>query len=365
MADSTKSISIAYFISPHGFGHAARACSVMEAFLEQVPNSIFHIFTLTPEWFFWDSIKGSYVYHTLGTDIGLVQTSPFEENLEDTILSLRKFIPFDPDQLNSIADELKNFECKLVISDISSLGIAIAKKAGIPSILIENFTWDWIYEEYVNSYPVFQFAIDYFSKIYASVDHHIQTIPVCNPSAHASLVTRPVSRRSKNPAEATRQKLGIMGEEKVVLITLGGFKTDFKNLPALQRYDEFIFVVPGGSAKVEKIENLILLPHHSSYYHPDLIETSDIVIGKVGYSTLAEVSQVGVPFGFIGRSRFRESKILEGYILKELGGVEILESEFENGNWLQKLSILSSLKRKNQRQMNGADQIANYLLRLF
>ena len=39
--------------------------------------------------------------------------------------------------------------------------------------------------------------------------------------------------------------------------------------------------------RVEK--NLILLPHHSVFFHPDLVNASDAVVGKLGYSTLAAV----------------------------------------------------------------------------
>jgi hypothetical protein len=51
MADSAKDSGryhIAYFISPHGFGHASRAAAVMEA-LYKIESSIrFEIFTTTP-----------------------------------------------------------------------------------------------------------------------------------------------------------------------------------------------------------------------------------------------------------------------------------------------------------------------------
>ncbi len=46
--------SLAYFISPHGFGHAARACAVMSAILERMPGVRFEIFTEVPRWFFVD-----------------------------------------------------------------------------------------------------------------------------------------------------------------------------------------------------------------------------------------------------------------------------------------------------------------------
>jgi hypothetical protein len=46
---------IAYFVSPHGFGHAARAAAVMEALSEIDTGVQFEIFTTVPFWFFRDS----------------------------------------------------------------------------------------------------------------------------------------------------------------------------------------------------------------------------------------------------------------------------------------------------------------------
>ncbi len=62
---------IAYFISPHGFGHAARAAAVMEVLSEIDTGVQFEIFTTVPSWFFQDSMSAPYAYHHLVTDIGL------------------------------------------------------------------------------------------------------------------------------------------------------------------------------------------------------------------------------------------------------------------------------------------------------
>jgi len=47
---------IAYFVTPHGFGHAARAAAVMVALQEIDPTIQFDIFTQVPRWFFQDSL---------------------------------------------------------------------------------------------------------------------------------------------------------------------------------------------------------------------------------------------------------------------------------------------------------------------
>ena len=43
---------------------------------------------------------------------------------------------------------LRARDVRLVIADAPPLGCAAAAAAGIPSVVISNFTWDWIYAEY-------------------------------------------------------------------------------------------------------------------------------------------------------------------------------------------------------------------------
>ena len=84
---------IAYFISPHGFGHAARAASVMAA-ISRIDSSFrFEIFTTTPSWFFQDNLCGLFTYHYLLTDLGLVQKTPFEEDFGETLRRLNQLLP--------------------------------------------------------------------------------------------------------------------------------------------------------------------------------------------------------------------------------------------------------------------------------
>ena len=55
---------IAYFISPHGYGHAARASAVMDAIHDISPSLRFEIFTTVPQWFFEQSLTGPFAYHS-------------------------------------------------------------------------------------------------------------------------------------------------------------------------------------------------------------------------------------------------------------------------------------------------------------
>jgi UDP-N-acetylglucosamine:LPS N-acetylglucosamine transferase len=112
---------------------------------------------------------------------------------------------------------------------------------------------------------------------------------------------------------------------------------------------------------MERRDNLIILPSHSGFYHPDLVNASDAVIGKVGYSTLAEVYHAGIPFGYVLRSNFRESAPMAAFIEKEMQGIFLEESDFGSGEWLTRLQDLLNLNRVQRRVTNGAEQIGNFI----
>jgi len=57
--------------------------------------------------------------------------------------------------------------CLLVVSDISPMGLLVAETAEIPSILIENFTWDWIYQGYPTYQQEFSALIEELQQRYA------------------------------------------------------------------------------------------------------------------------------------------------------------------------------------------------------
>jgi hypothetical protein len=357
------STSIAYFVSPHGYGHASRAAALMAALQALRPATQFEIFTQVPPWFFADSLAKPGGYHALLTDIGLAQKNSLVEDLPETVRRLAGFLPFEASQVENLARQVKRLGCQMVICDISPLGIAVAKAAGLPVVLVENFTWDWIYQGYVAVEARLSQFMAQLQALFAAVDYHIQTEPVCQPQP-AALTTAPVSRTGKMPASEIRQRLGWPAQARVVLLTMGGIPWEYTFLKQLAGQRDFYFIVPGAAERPELRGNLALLPHHSDFYHPDLVNAADAVIGKLGYSTLAEVYQAGVPFGYIPRRHFRESEVLAAYIENKMSGMVITGAQFESGEWLARLPHLLALPRRYHHHPNGADQAASFIANL-
>jgi len=355
---------IAYFISPHGFGHAARAAAVMLSLQDHLPEVHFDIFTRIPEWFFEESLLRNYTCHDVLTDVGLVQSTPMVEDLTATLDMLGKFIPFDQHILDLLCAQLYALGTRLVICDISPLGIAVAQQAHIQSILIENFTWDWIYEGYLPNEIGFNRFIPFLQELFAASTYHIQTAPICRPVVKHDLLTLPVSRKPNITPDQIREALHIPDHQPMVLITMGGIPDRYSFLQQLTKLSSISFVIPGSVPAIEHSKNLILLPHHSNFYHPNLIHTCDTAIGKAGYSTIAEAYAAGVPFGYVCRPGFRESGPLTDFIRREMKGMEITPNDFESGAWIDQLSWLLTLPRIQRPGPNGADQISRFLISL-
>lgn len=335
----------------------------MEALHGLDPRVEFEIFTKVPQWFFADSLSCEFLYHPLRSDIGLVQKTPFASDLHQTLKLLDDFYPPDTETIDRLAGMLKQRQSRLVVCDIAPLGIVAAKRAGIPSLLVENFTWDWIYEDYVAEHEGFLKHINYLKDVFSSADHHFQTQPVCNPWS-ADLTTPPVSRKHRTPSPAVRKELGLDAEAKVVLVTAGGIPSQFPSLEKFSGDKGLFFLIPGAIETIEIKGNVILLPHRSGFFHPDLVNASDVVVGKAGYSTLAEVYWAGAPFGYVNRSGFRESEALSRFIERNMRGTAVTEEEFHEGSWVSKITELLSMKRLTPGGVNGSEQIARAILQL-
>ena len=122
MSHNRRTIRIAYFVSPHGYGHAARACAVMSA-VQRLHGAVeFEIYTTVPRWFFEDSLSGRFRYHPLLTDIGFAQKTPLEIDLAETLSRLDLFYPPDRDWWKSLARKVPRRRCGLMVCDIAPLG---------------------------------------------------------------------------------------------------------------------------------------------------------------------------------------------------------------------------------------------------
>lgn len=333
----------------------------MQALRVRLPGVHFDLFTQAPEWFFHDSLSGGFTYHNFASDVGLVQATPFTEDLPATVAKLKYAKAITHSQVSLAAKILAERQCRLVVCDIAPVGIQAAHAAGLPAVLVENFTWDFIYARYADLEPGFVPFIKDFEQEFSQTDLHVQSMPAVrtNPAAQRVL---PVARRPVHDRADTRERLGVSNDEPLILVTVGGIEEKFTSLTALKKYSHCRFVLPAASNQFIREDNLILLPHRSDFYHPDLVQASNAVIAKLGYSTLAEVYQAGLPFAYIPREKFPETPPLAEFARRAMGAHELTRLDFSSGNWGDLPEHLLQVPKIHRDGINGADEIANLLL---
>lgn len=332
----------------------------MATLLRRNPTVSFDVFTRVPRWFFDETLPARFAYHSVLTDIGLVQRTTLEEDIPATIVRLDSFLPFDGRIVDDLAAQLLDSDCRLVLCDIAPLGITVARAANIPSVLVENFTWDWIYAGYAEEYPVLWHHVAYLRDRFAEADYHVQTEPVCHPAVDA-ITAPPISRSPRTSARETRRRLGVATDTPLVLLTMGGIAWNYTFLDRLAERNDVRFVIPGVDEPVTAPSNVTVLRTDSDLYHPDLTSASDVVVGKAGYSTMAEVFHAGVPFGYIVRPQFRESPVMARFLDEHVPGIAFDPEEFASGDWVRRLPELLAIPRVRRSEPNGATHVAAFV----
>lgn len=352
---------LAVFVTPHGFGHAARSAAVMEALRRRDPELHFEIFTRVPEWFFRATLGSVFTAHPVDVDVGFIQRDALTEDVPATLRELERRIPFAPETVDRLAQTLVERGCSAVLCDIAPLGVAVAHRVGLPCFLQENFTWGWIYAGHFDRYPALRRYAEYLDAWSERATWRIRTEPACDPAVRADLSVPPVARPPRLTRAESRALLNLAPDRPAVLLTMGGMNYPHAFYDRMAARADIQFVIPGESSPREAVSPLLFLPRNSRHYHPDLVMGMDAVLGKAGYSTLAEIRQAGIPYACVLRHGFRESRVLETYVRENLPGFCLEPEAFVTGGWLDRLDELLALPRRPHPGINGADRIAEFV----
>lgn len=352
--------SIAVFVTPHGFGHAARASAVMQA-LAGAAGAHFELYAATPRWFFDESVAGRYRYHELHADVGFVQRSALRLDVHATVSALSTLLPFDDVLLDGLALEIRRAGCRAVLCDIAPLGIAVAERAGVPSVLVENFTWPWIYEPLLDEAPALAPLSAELERWFERATFHVQTEPFCEPAPRAALVVPPVSRDPRRTRAETRRALGLDEGAPAVVVTLGGVAQELAFVDRMRAVSDVTFLVTG-AAGTRTEGNVHLFDNETRIYMPDFVRASDAVVAKLGYNTIAEVWKEGRPLAWVARPDFREGGPLGEWVSDRIPGFSIGPSDFESGLWLERLPDLMAMGAPAPGAGGGAERLARFVL---
>ena len=350
--------NIAYYISSHGYGHAARQQAVINELAQR--GAKIHVRTAAPQKFF----KQATTYHSQRYDIGLIQPDALSYDVEASLKWLADFLKGKDEIVEAEAAYLKQNNIELVVVDMPQIAFDIADAAGVPSVLVSHFRWDWVYEHYMADYPQYRYLIDDIQDSYRKA-----TLTLRMPFAHDFSIMRQVEDIPLvyNPAtqtnEALRTLLDIPSGHHIGLLSMGGHDWG-GDISALKSLDEWIFlVVPGVWEQVKDMpQRFRMIPGDFDDYH-NLIALADVVVGKAGASTVCEVIGHQTPMIYTLSPNWRESELLDDALQTYAQTIRINQTDFRHGVWIDELETALHLPPVKQTiATNGAQVAAERLL---
>jgi L-arabinokinase len=369
--------AIVFYVSGHGFGHASRSIEVINAILARRPETRIGVRTAAPRWLFDLTVKGKVTFSTLEADTGVVQIDSLTLDEADTI---RRASAFHSDLVTRAASEtrvLRELGAGLIVGDIPPLAFAVGAAAGIPSVGLGNFTWDWIYADY----PRVRLAPSLLPAIrgaYAKASMALRLPMSGGFESFNNIKDIPfVARHASRTREEVCKILKLPTDKPIVLASFGGYGLPGLDTEALGKFKKYTVVttanLPLGRARreapaAERKGSFISVNEEAMYdagvRYEDLVGAAEVVVTKPGYGIIAECIANDAAILYTSRGHFPEYDILVEEMPKYLRSAFIGHDDLFDGAWEKPIDkLLAQPRVKKKPETNGADVAADILLK--
>lgn len=352
MAAKHPEVSIVFYISGHGLGHASRSIELLTALAARRPDATLIVRTAAPPWLFSATAPPTVELAPIETDVGVVQVDSLNLDEHETARRAARFYSTFEQRVDAEAAFLGARHATIVLGDIPPLACAAAARAGVRSVAIGNFTWDWIYGGYDTFEPMAPGVIGTIREAYAAATRALR-LPMHGGFEPMATVTSDIpfiARRStRDPAE-TRRRIGVAGDRPFVLASFGGYGLD----------------VP--YAAIAESEGLTVLSPVTAppapLTYPDLVAAADVVISKPGYGIVSECVANGTALLYTSRGRFVEYDVFVAAMPRVLRCRYLPQPDLLAGRWADAVhALLAQPPAPEERpRVDGADVAANEIL---
>jgi hypothetical protein len=373
-----------FYVSGHGFGHASRDVEIVNALHALAPDVRVVVRTSAPRWLFDLTLTAPVEWRPRECDTGIVQVDSLRLDLEATLARADAFHATLDDQADDEARFLREIGARLVVGDIPPLAFAAAAAAGLPSIAIGNFTWDWIYEGYEETAARVPRLVPALRAAYAHATEALR-LPVGGGFAPFARVTDVpfVARRSRRDPRETRRRFDLPEDGRLVLASFGGYGLKDIDLSRLAALEGWTVVTTsnvrarrrdaeaGSSAASSAApDDTALLPstvrfvdekavYAAGYRYEDLVAAVNVVATKPGYGIVAECIANGAAIIYTSRGRFVEYEVMVREMPRYLRCTFLSNEELYEGRWQRALDeVVAQPAPPENPRVDGADVVA-------
>jgi hypothetical protein len=366
---------IVFFVSGHGFGHASRDIEVINAIRALAPHADVIVRTAASRWLFELTLRTSGEVHAIECDTGVVQLDSLRPDLDATLARAAAFYADWPALVQREADFLRHARADLVVADIPPLGCAAAHAADIQAVALGNFTWDWIYEDYLSREQV---EPDFLSVIRSAYRTATQVLRLPMSGGFAAMDPSVindvplVARHARHAPEDTRSALGLPLGLPLVLMSFGGYGLEGFSIEGLDLSGYGVVTTRQvgvrpqqqhhRQAAVFTIDEGAL--YRAGFRYEDLVAACEAVVSKPGYGIVAECAANGAALLYTSRGQFAEYDVLVSSMPAFVRSRFIPQDDLIAGRWQRHLdALLSQPRPATHAATNGAEVVADLVLK--
>ena len=345
-------MTVAFYISGHGFGHASRSIEVINALIDRHSGARVIIRSAVAPWLVGRTARPGVVLEPVETDTGVIQLDSLNLDEVATLSRAREFMAAFPARVAVEAAWLRQAGVTAVVADIPALGIAAAHAAGVPGIALGNFTWDWIYSGYDGSGDL----VEQIGDIYRHTTIALR-LPMWGGFATMPAVRDVpfIARRSSRDPAEVRRLLGLPTNERLALASFGGYGVDGLDVAALRQLSGYRALLPGDVDEAAM--------YASGLRYEDLVRAVDVVVSKPGYGIVSECLANDTALLYTSRGHFVEYEVLVAAMPQFLRAAFIEQADLFAGHWRPHLDALMAQPAPPEHPpTNGADVAANRIL---
>jgi hypothetical protein len=347
---------VTFYISGHGFGHASRQVEIINAYGARHPGAPIFVRTAAARWLLERTVRVPIEIDDRPCDTGVVQLDSLHLDEVETMTRAKDFYATFDTRADEEAQLLRARGTRLVIVDAAPLGCEAAARAGIPSVVVSNFTWDWIYAAYAEHLHLAPDVIPTIQRAYRHA-HAAWRLPMHGGFETFSNVTDVpfVARHARHDRDETRRRLGLPLDRRIALPTFGGYGVDGLFGARIDLDDDWLVLARFADAPI----------YNAGLRYEDLVAAADVVITKPGYGIISECIANDTPMVYTPRGRFAEYDVLVRDMPRYLRCAPLDNASLLAGRWREAVERAVGAPPPPERpRTDGAAVIAEMMERL-
>lgn len=307
-----------WYVSCHGFGHITRSLAQLEKKLDE--NSNFKCIIVSGEKqiefakLYFKDYSDRVIFRGILTDVGLInKNNSLDVDKELLEIKLKDFISKWDNIVEEEINFLKSYNIGDVFCDISPIGILVSKSLKKKVNLISNFTW---YQQYI--YLNLDLEI---TQKYLELDKMIDNLYLYPLNLDFSHIDPKIIKMDFISRKISVKKVEEIKKQYGESIFISCGKSAQLDEITIANFNGTVFTTSG--IKVKNIDGKVLELPIDILDTQNYIATSNFIIAKAGWGTVAEAVCAETPMILLEREGVLEDTHIIGLAKEKFGAKSI------------------------------------------